>query len=82
MDASRLIGFTGAAQRFHEAKLAEIAASNQPCNQPWWISHYITALEHAGYKVTKAEEPPQAYDPRCCHKTVLMRCAGCPYEER
>lgn len=27
----------------------------------------------------EAFTPRPKYDPRCCHRTVVQRCKGCPY---
>jgi hypothetical protein len=39
-----------------------------------------------GCQLPSVEAPPlvpdarPGYDPRCCHKTVVQRCSGCPYD--
>lgn len=28
----------------------------------------------------EAFSPRSGFDPRCCHRTVIQRCPGCPYD--
>jgi len=64
------------------AAIRDKQAINEARTWPdWRACDPDKAIEHKRCASPAADvAAASGYDPRCCHRTVLQRCAGCPYD--